>query len=73
MPERMETESRNLLRRLLDTLAERGQGQEWLDRITHLIADSIGTEVCSILLFPDPETLELCATGGLVGRVARTA
>jgi phosphotransferase system enzyme I (PtsP) len=43
MPERMETESRKLLRRLRDTLAERGQGQERLDRITHLIADSIGT------------------------------
>ena len=89
MPERMETESRKLLRRLRDTLAERGQGQERLDRITHLIADSIGTEVCSIYLFRDPETLELCATEGLksgavhktrmklgeglVGRVARTA
>jgi phosphotransferase system enzyme I (PtsP) len=89
MPERMETESRKLLRRLRDTLAERGQGQERLDRITHLIADSIGTEVCSIYLFRDTETLELCATEGLksgavhktrmklgeglVGRVARTA
>jgi phosphotransferase system enzyme I (PtsP) len=89
MPERLETESRKLLRRLRDTLAERGQGQERLDRITHLIADSIGTEVCSIYLFRDPETLELCATEGLkssavhktrmklgeglVGRVARTA
>jgi len=37
MPERTETESRKLLRRLRDTLAERGQGQERLDRITHLI------------------------------------
>ena len=89
MPERMETESRKLLRRLRDTLAERGKGQERLDRITHLIADSIGTEVCSIYLFRDPETLELCATeglkreavhkthmklaGGLAGRVTRTA
>ncbi|MCA3441454.1 MAG: peptidase, partial [Rhodobacter sp.] len=65
MPERTETESRKLLRRLRDTLAERGQGQERLDRITHLIADSIGTEVCSIYLFRDSETLELCATEGL--------
>ncbi|MCA3508711.1 MAG: phosphoenolpyruvate--protein phosphotransferase [Rhodobacter sp.] len=89
MPERTDTESRKLLRRLRDTLAERGQGQERLDRITHLIADSIGTEVCSIYLFRDSETLELCATEGLkreavhktrmklgeglVGRVARTA
>jgi phosphotransferase system enzyme I (PtsP) len=65
MPERMETESRKLLRRLRDTLAERGQGQERLDRITYLSADSIGTDVCSISLFRDPETPELCATEGL--------
>jgi len=89
MPERTETQSRRLLRRLRDTLAEPGAGQERLDRITHLIADSMRTEVCSIYLFRDPETLELCATEGLrkeavhktrmrlgeglVGRVARTA
>ncbi len=89
MPDRSETESRKLLKRLRDTLAERGQGQERLDRITHLIADSIGTEVCSIYLFRDAETLGTLrdrraeARGsppdpmklgeGLVGRVARTA
>ncbi|MEF3046188.1 phosphoenolpyruvate--protein phosphotransferase [Pseudotabrizicola sp. L79] len=88
MPERTESESRKLLRRLRDTLATTGGGQDRLDRITHLIADSMGTEVCSIYLFRDPETLELCATEGLkpeavhqtrmklgeglVGRVART-
>jgi phosphotransferase system enzyme I (PtsP) len=89
MPERSESESRKLLRRLRDTLAEPGAGQERLDRITHLIADSMGTEVCSIYLFRDDETLELCATEGLkaesvhktrmrlgeglVGRVAKTS
>jgi phosphotransferase system, enzyme I, PtsP len=89
MPERTESESRKLLRRLRDSLALPGKGQDRLDRITHLIADSMGTEVCSIYLFRDPETLELCATEGLkkeavhktrlrlgeglVGRVARTA
>jgi len=89
MPERSESDSRKLLRRLRDSLAEPGQGQERLDRITHLIADSMGSEVCSIYLFRDPETLELCATEGLrkesvhqtrlrlgeglVGRVARMA
>ena len=88
MPERSETESRKLLRRLRDTLAEPGAGQERLDRITRIIADSMRTGVCSIYLFRDPETLELCATfglkpeavhqtrmrlgEGLVGRVART-
>jgi phosphotransferase system enzyme I (PtsP) len=70
-------------------MAEASAGQARLDRITHLIADSMGTEVCSIYLFRDAETLELCATQGLkpeavhqtrmrlgeglVGRVARTA
>jgi phosphotransferase system enzyme I (PtsP) len=88
MPERTESESRKLLRRLRDSLAEPGAGQERLDRITHIIADSMGCEVCSIYLFRDEETLELCATEGLkeesvhktrmrigeglVGRVART-
>ncbi|MDZ4134789.1 MAG: phosphoenolpyruvate-utilizing N-terminal domain-containing protein, partial [Paracoccaceae bacterium] len=87
--ERSESESRKLLRRLRDSLAEPGQGQDRLDRITHLIADSMQSEVCSIYLFRDPDTLELCATEGLrpesvhqtrlrlgewlVGRVARTA
>ena len=85
---RQESESRKLLGRLRDTLAEDSAGQERLDRITHLIADSIGADVCSIYLFRDAETLELCATEGLnkeavhktrlrigeglVGRVART-
>ena len=89
MPERTESESRKLLRRLRDSLALSGKGQDRLDRITHLIADSMGTEVCSIYLFRDPETLELSATEGLrkesvhqtrlrlgeglVGRVARSA
>ena len=83
-----ESESRKLLGRLRDTLAEDSAGQERLDRITHLIADSMGTDVCSIYLFRDADTLELCATEGLnkeavhqtrmrigeglVGRVART-
>ncbi|RFU13529.1 phosphoenolpyruvate--protein phosphotransferase [Rhodobacteraceae bacterium W635] len=65
MPERTETESRKLLRRLQATLAEAGAGQERLDRITHIIADSIGCEVCSIYLLRDAITLELCATEGL--------
>ena len=89
MAERADTESRKLLRRLQATLAEAGAGQERLDRITHLIADSMKTEVCSIYLLRDSETLELCATEGLapeavhvtrmrmgeglVGRVARSA
>ncbi|MFZ7094349.1 phosphoenolpyruvate--protein phosphotransferase [Primorskyibacter sp. 2E233] len=87
MPDGLESESRKLLGRLRDTMAEVAEGQERLDKITHLTADSMGTEVCSIYLFRDSETLELCASQGLkpeavhqtrmklgeglVGRVAR--
>jgi phosphotransferase system enzyme I (PtsP) len=87
MPDGFETESRKLLGRLRDTMATEAAGQERLDHITHIIADSMGTEVCSIYLFRDEDTLELCATEGLnaeavhmtrmrvgeglVGRVAR--
>ncbi len=88
MTARKDSDSRKLLRRLRDTLAAPGGGQDRLDDITHHIADSMGTEVCSIYLFRDPDTLELCATEGLtpesvhkirlrlgeglVGRVAKT-
>ncbi|MGR3661905.1 MAG: phosphoenolpyruvate--protein phosphotransferase [Paracoccaceae bacterium] len=87
MPKSTESDSRKLLGRLRDTLADDRAGQARLDWITHLIADSMQTEVCSIYLFRDAETLELCATEGLnpdavhqtrmrigeglVGRVAR--
>ncbi|MDV4143815.1 phosphoenolpyruvate--protein phosphotransferase [Shimia sp. FJ5] len=65
MSESTESESRKLLGRLREALAEDSAGQERLDKITHLIASSMGTEVCSIYLFRDSETLELCATEGL--------
>ncbi|KIN60314.1 Phosphoenolpyruvate-protein phosphotransferase [Sulfitobacter noctilucae] len=87
MVDRTETESRKLLGRLRDAMAGDEAGQERLNKITHLIATSMGCEVCSIYLFRDAETLELCATEGLneeavhetrmkmgeglVGRVAR--
>ncbi|MEM6896273.1 MAG: phosphoenolpyruvate--protein phosphotransferase [Pseudomonadota bacterium] len=83
-----ETESRKLLGRLRDAMAEESPGQARLDKIVSLIAASMSTEVCSIYLFRDAETLELCATEGLnpeavhktrmrlseglVGRVARS-
>ena len=67
MPEQTESESRKLLRRLRDSLAGPGEGQERLDRITHLIADSMGTEVCSIYLFRDERH-----AGALRHRRART-
>ncbi|MBT8414007.1 MAG: phosphoenolpyruvate--protein phosphotransferase [Boseongicola sp.] len=87
MVEPTESESRKLLGRLREALAEDSAGQARLDRVTQLIASSMRTEVCSIYLFRDDETLELCATEGLnpdavhqtrmrlgeglVGRVAR--
>tara|TARA_R110002049_G_scaffold23781_6_gene84667 strand:+ start:49784 stop:52027 length:2244 start_codon:yes stop_codon:yes gene_type:complete len=65
MAERIETESRKLLGRLRDAMAGDDAGQARLDKITHLIANSMGCEVCSIYLFRDEDTLELCATEGL--------
>ncbi|WP_116599659.1 phosphoenolpyruvate--protein phosphotransferase [Primorskyibacter marinus] len=89
MVQTTESESRKLLGRLRDTMAEDAAGQARLDKITHLTADSMKTEVCSVYLFRDEDTLELCATEGLkpeavhqtrmrlgeglVGRVARTS
>jgi phosphotransferase system enzyme I (PtsP) len=69
MPESFETESRKLLGRLRDAMADDDAGQERLDRIVALIAGSMRTEVCSIYLFRDAETLELCATEGLSPRL----
>ncbi|MBB3992914.1 phosphotransferase system enzyme I (PtsP) [Sulfitobacter undariae] len=65
MPERTESDSRKLLGRLRDAMATDDAGQARLDKITHLIATSMGCEVCSIYLFRDEDTLELCATEGL--------
>lgn len=65
MVERSDSESRKLLGRLREAMAEDSAGQARLDKITGLIADSMGTEVCSIYLFRDAETLELCSTKGL--------
>ena len=65
MAERPETGSRRLLGRLRDAMAGDVEGQARLDRITQIIADSMGCEVCSIYLFRDEKTLELCATEGL--------
>lgn len=88
MADGKESESRKLLGRLREVMAGSDAGQTRLDKITHLIADSMKSEVCSVYLFRDEETLELCATEGLkseavhktrmrlgeglVGRVART-
>ncbi|WP_457650332.1 phosphoenolpyruvate--protein phosphotransferase [Profundibacter sp.] len=89
MTDSTKSKSRTLLGRLREALAGEGEGQERLDRITQIIAESMECEVCSIYLFRDDETLELCATQGLnpesvhqtrmrlgeglVGRVAKTS
>ncbi|PIB24184.1 phosphoenolpyruvate--protein phosphotransferase [Amylibacter kogurei] len=57
--------SRDLLKKLRETLAVEGDGQERLDHIVGLVAEHMGTEVCSIYLRRDRQTLELCATKGL--------
>ncbi|MEL6169948.1 MAG: phosphoenolpyruvate--protein phosphotransferase, partial [Pseudomonadota bacterium] len=89
MSQSTESESRKLLGRLQAVMAEAEAGQARLDKIVRLVATSMETEVCSIYLHRDAETLELCATEGLnpeavhqtrmrlgeglVGRVARRA
>ena len=89
MSQPLGVDSRVLLKRLRESLNETVEGQERLDRIVRLIADSMVAEVCSIYLKRDPDTLELCATEGLnpeavhktrmrvgqglVGRIAKTA
>ena len=87
MVQASESESRKLLVALRDAMAEDSAGQARLNKVVQLTARSMGSEVCSIYLFRDTETLELCATEGLkatavhetrlrrgeglVGRVAR--
>ncbi len=65
MTQQFTTDSRKMLGRLRSVMAEDSAGQQRLDRITTLIAEEMRTEVCSIYLFRDVETLELCATEGL--------
>ncbi len=65
MPYSEAVDSRVILTRLRETLAEPGEGQERLDRIVRLIANGIVAEVCSIYLKRDEVWLELCATEGL--------
>jgi phosphotransferase system enzyme I (PtsP) len=88
MPFSQAVDSRILLTRLRETLAEAGEGQERLNRIVRLIAEGLVAEVCSVYLRRDA-VLELCATEGLkpeavhrtrlrigqglVGRIAETA
>ena len=54
-----------LLRRLRQSLAAPGDGQQRLDQIVTLIAHSMGAEVCSVYLIRGQDTLQLSATEGL--------
>lgn len=65
MSDSTESQSRRLLGRLRAVMAGDVAGQARLDQIVALIASSMHTEVCSIYLFRDEDTLELCATEGL--------
>ncbi|MAI97193.1 MAG: phosphoenolpyruvate--protein phosphotransferase [Rhodobacteraceae bacterium] len=81
--------SRVLLGRLKQTLAEQGEAQARLNEIVKLIASSMKSEVCSIYLKRADNVMELYATEGLltkavhysqlkigqglVGRIAETA
>ena len=65
MSYRSDSNSRKLLLRLRDVLASPARRQERLDLITRLIAEAMETDVCSIYLFLDADTLELSATAGL--------
>ncbi|MEL7280413.1 MAG: phosphoenolpyruvate--protein phosphotransferase [Pseudomonadota bacterium] len=64
-PIRHNTNSRQMLSRLRTLMSEEAGGQTRLDAITGLMAEEMHVEVCSIYLFRDEETLELCATKGL--------
>ena len=68
MVNKRETDSRKLLGRLREVMADDAGGQTRLDQITRLIAEEMYTDVCSIYLFRDEETLELllAAAGGEV-------
>ena len=64
MTQNRAVESRVLLKRLRDALAEPAEGQARLDRITKIVAESLVAEVCSIYLRRN-DVLELFATTGL--------
>ncbi len=58
------TSAREILTGLHDVMARRGSAQGKLDHVVDLIADAMGSEVCSIYLLRD-QALELFATHGL--------
>src|SRR6476620_11168482 len=64
MPPSAHTSAREILTGLHDVMGARGSAQSKLDRVVDLIAEAMGSEVCSIYLLRD-NYLELFATHGL--------
>src|SRR6478736_7098592 len=64
MPASAATSAREILKGLHDVMAKRGSAQSKLDRVVDLIAEAMGSDVCSIYLLRD-NFLELFATHGL--------
>src|SRR5215210_3913705 len=64
MPSSAAASAREILTGLHDVMAKRGSAQAKLDRVVDLIAEAMGSEVCSIYLLRD-NYLELFATHGL--------
>ena len=64
MPASAATSAREILTGLHDVMAKRGSAQSKLDRVVDLIAEAMGSDVCSIYLLRD-NFLELFATHGL--------
>ena len=58
------TSAREILTGLHEVMAKRGSAQSKLDQVVDLIADKMGSDVCSIYLLRD-NNLELFATHGL--------
>ena len=64
MPATAAASAREILTGLHDIMAKRGSAQAKLDRVVDLIAEAMGSDVCSIYLLRD-NNLELFATHGL--------
>src|SRR3954467_5839740 len=64
MPSSAAISAREILTGLHEVMAKRGSAQTKLDRVVDLIAEKMGSEVCSIYLLRDNK-LELFATHGL--------
>ena len=64
MPLSAATSAREILTGLHEIMAKRGSAQNKLDKVVDLIAEAMGSDVCSIYLLRD-NVLELFATHGL--------